>query len=58
MSSSEKKAQQARADRLRARIEKIKSGEVGNNRPQNPRDFIEQKMREAEKEKKSKRCDD
>ena len=51
MSTNEKAAQKARADRLRMRIEEIKSGDA-KKKPESeaPRDFIERRMRELEKE--------
>jgi hypothetical protein len=53
MSSSEKAAQKARADRLRAKIEELKSGGLGKKPAhETPRDFTERKMREAEKASK------
>jgi len=51
MSKSEKEAQKTRADRLRNRINEIKSGNWESVKPNNPKDYIERKMRETEKKK-------
>jgi hypothetical protein len=54
MTTSEKAAQKARADRLRLRIDQIKSGNFGG-RPacESPRDFVERRMREIEEQNKN-----
>ena len=54
MSTNEKAAQKARADRLRRRIDEIKSGNVGRKlEHENPKDFIERRMREIEEQSRN-----
>lgn len=54
MSHDEQEMQKIRAQRLRAQIAKLKSGETGpkqgDARPESPHDFVQRRMREKARE--------
>ncbi|MEP7337210.1 MAG: hypothetical protein ABI977_05650 [Acidobacteriota bacterium] len=52
MATAEKQAQKARADNLRDLIQQIVSGEThpAKSVPESPRDYVNRKMHEVEKE--------
>lgn len=54
MATAEKQAQKAKADHLRSLIQEIVSGDSqpASSKPENPREFVRRKMKEAESAKK------